>query len=286
VDGYKDATLKEVKKQVDTWKYAFPRFLTSQRQYFRMAPTTIELRNTSLLPNNAPGVTFDFKVDAPKGVKEVSFEKGRYIANITEPGDYSIMVTLSDNRGNSETKEHVFSVDDAVPVEAKITPSYSNKFMRAPLNVTMASSVTLDHPNDNLIQYGWTLDGQEVKDPLRRQLFTGLPAGDHTIVFNALSEYGQRAHIEHSFTVVPNKPAECKLEPTSTASSWRVKMSCIDTDGRVVAYRWKLNGEVISNTSYAISLTKSLNPGVMEVEAVAIDDSGDETTAKTTLTGE
>ncbi|HDT5862684.1 TPA: hypothetical protein QHB43_002588 [Aeromonas hydrophila subsp. hydrophila] len=286
VDGYKDATLKEVKKQVDTWKYAFPRFLTSQRQYFRMAPTTIELRNTSLLPNNAPGVTFDFKVDAPKGVKEVSFEKGRYIANITEPGDYSIMVTLSDNRGNSETKEHVFSVDDAVPVEAKITPSYSNKFMRAPLNVTMASSVTLDHPNDNLIQYGWTLDGQEVKDPLRRQLFTGLTAGDHTIVFNALSEYGQRAHIEHSFTVVPNKPAECKLEPTSTASSWRVKMSCIDTDGRVVAYRWKLNGEVISNTSYAISLTKSLNPGVMEIEAVAIDDSGDETTAKTTLTGE
>ncbi|MNT98120.1 hypothetical protein D3C71_2237240 [compost metagenome] len=63
-------------------------------------------------------------------------------------------------------------------------------------------------------------------------------------------------------------------------------MSCIDTDGRVVAYRWKLNGEVISNTSYAISLTKSLNPGVVEIEAVAIDDSGDETTATTTLTGE
>ncbi|HAT2580399.1 TPA: hypothetical protein I8273_004389 [Aeromonas hydrophila] len=286
VDGYKDATLKEVKKQVETWKYAFPRFLTSQRQYFRMAPTTIELRNTSLLPNNAPGVTFDFKVDAPKGVKEVSFEKGRYIANITEPGDYSIMVTLTDNRGNSETKEHVFSVDDAIPVQAKITPSYSNKFMRAPLNVTMASSVTLDHPNDSLSQYGWTLDGQEIKEPLRRQLFSGLKAGDHTIVFNAVSEYGQRANIEHNFTVVPNKPAECKLEPTSTASSWRVKMSCIDTDGRVVAYRWKLNGEVISNTSYAISLTKSLNPGVVEIEAVAIDDSGDETTAKTTLTGE
>ncbi|MGL5126902.1 MAG: hypothetical protein ACRC7D_01695 [Aeromonas popoffii] len=286
VDGYKDATLKEVKKQVDTWKYAFPRLLSSQRQYFRMAPTTIELRNTSLLPNNAPGVTFDFKVDAPKGVEEVSFEKGRYIANITEPGDYSIMVTLSDNRGNSETKEHVFSVDDAVPVEAKITPSYSNKFMRAPLNVTMASSVTLDHPKDRLIQYGWTLDGQEIKEPLRRQLFTGLKAGDHTIVFNAQSAYGQRAHLEHKITVVPNKPAECKMELTSTASSWKAKMSCIDTDGRIVAYRWKLNGKVISNTSYGISLTKSLNPGLMEIEAVAIDDSGDETTAKTTLTGE
>lgn len=286
VDGYKDATLKEVKKKVDTWKYVFPRFLTSQRQYFRMAPTTIELRNTSILPKNAPGVTFEFKVDAPKGVKEVSFEKGRYIANITEPGDYSIMVTLSDNRGNSETKEQVFSVDEAVPMDAKITPSYNNKFMREPLNVTMASSVTLDHPNDSLTQYGWTLDGQEVKDPMRRQLFAGLKAGDHTIAFNALSEFGQRAHIEHSFTVVPNKPAECKLEPTSTASSWRVKMTCIDTDGRVVAYRWKLNGEVIGNTSYAISLTKSLNPGAVEIEAVATDDSGDETSVKTTLTGE
>lgn len=285
VDGYKDATLKEVKKDVETWKYAFPRFLTSQRQYFRMAPTTIELRNTSILPKNAPGVTFDFKVEAPEGVKEVSFDKGRYIANITEPGDYSLMVTLTDNRGNSETKEHVFTVDDAIPVQASITPSYSNKFMRAPLNVTMASSVELDHPNDSLIEYGWTIDGKVLKDPLRRQLFTGLKEGDHTIVFNAVSEYGQRANIEHNFTVIPNKAPECKLEPTSTASSWRVKMSCVDTDGRVVAYRWKLNGEVVSNTSYSISLTKSLNPGVLDFEAVAIDDSGDETTLKTTLTG-
>lgn len=285
VEGYKDETIREVAQTVKVWDYVFPRLTTGERQHYRLAPTKIEMRNTTILPTY-PGVVYTTTIEPSAGVKEVSFDGTRFIGEITEPGVYVVKLTMSDNRGNAETSEHMFAVDEAIPMEVSIKPTYSNKFMRAPLNVTMSSTFKLDHPSDSLVQYGWTLDGQEVKDTLRRQLFTGLTAGDHTIVFTALSEYGQRAHVEHNFTVVPNKPAECKLEPTSTASSWRVNMSCIDTDGRVVAYRWKINGEVIGNTSYAISLTKSLNPGGMEIEAVAIDDSGDETTATTTLTGE
>lgn len=285
VDGFKDATIKEVKKTIDTWSYNFPRFLSSQRQYFKLAPTTIEIRNTSLLPNT-PGVTFNFEVMPTPGVEQVSFKDGRYIAQIKEPGIYNIQVKLSDNRGNVETKELLFAVDEAIPMQASLTPSFSNKFMREPLNVTMNSSIDLDHPSDKLTEYGWSLDGVDVTDPIRRQMFAGLKAGQHTIVFNAVSEFGQRASLNYEFTVNPNTPPECELQPSYTRASVNLKMSCKDADGKMVAYRWRINGQGVSNTSYAVSLTKALNPWPLEVEAVGVDDSGDETSVKMTLTGQ
>lgn len=287
LDGYKETTVKEVVKEVDTWAYYFPTFYSGQRQYFKLAPTTIEVRNTTKLPS-FPGVVYDIKVTHGEGVTDVSFdkEKGRYVGTINEPGIHSVFITLSDNRGNSETQEHLFAVDESEPMQAKITPSYSNQFMRAPLSVNMSSSIELDHPSDNLKEFSWVLDGVLVKDTMRRQLFANLPEGDHTIEFKALSDFGQRALVRHDFTVLKNKPAECDLQQSDTTTSWRVKMSCVDTDGRIVAYRWKIDGETIGNTSYAISLTKALNPGSHEIEAVAIDDSGDETKDSTTLTGQ
>lgn len=286
VDGQKDLTLKEVDKAVETWTYAFPRFTSGQRQAFRMAPTQIHVRNTTRLPTY-PGVQYTVTVEPDAGINEVSFDpvKGDWVGSVAEPGLHTVKITLSDNRGNSESHDHMFAVDEAVPMQVKLTPSYSNKFMRSPMSVNMSSGVLLDHPDDELTEIKWAIDGHEVEMPMRRQVFTGITAGNHTITFDALSELGQRAHVTHDFTVVPNTPAECKLVPSSTTTSWRVTMNCEDPDGRVVAYRWKINGELITNTSYAIAMTKALNPGVLDIEAVAVDDSGDESKASITLTG-
>lgn len=276
LDGYKDSTLNTVVRKVSTWAYHFPKLIGSSRQSYRLAPTDIEVVSSTDL-KSFPGVTYDLKFYADDGITVTKTANGRMQGKITKPGSYMVKMVLTDNRGNSSSKEFMFAADEAVPMVIRIEPLYSNRYMRAPMDAILKASVKLDHPSDKVEAYEWTIDGKAVADGISRQMFSDLAAGTHHIELNVVSAFGQRGTSTFDVVVQPNSKPVCKPSAVLVGSSWNVKASCVDSDGYIVGYRWSINGTPISLRSSSILFSKTTYPGQVLVDGVAVDDSGDET---------
>ena len=85
----------------------------------------------------------------------------------------------------------------------------------------------------------------------------------------------QTAQTESRTEPQPSAPAKSTGTAGKSGQPWH-NFSTIRRNGSVVAFE---PGKI------AIAMTKALNPGVLDIEAVAVDDSGDESKASITLTG-
>ncbi len=276
LDGYKDATLTEKQKTLTTWAYHFPELNSAIRQDYQLAPATITVLNKTSFPK-FPGVVYSTKFEVTPSVETKSQSETKYVAEAKNPGVYTVKMIVSDNRGNSESKEHMISLDEASPVSVKLTPYPKNKFMREPLDMVVDSAVVLEHDRDAIQSFTWKLDGITQDTALRKNTFTGLKSGHHQISFEITSLFGQRGTGKLDVDVVENQKPTCNPTVYNTTSSWRVTLNCKDPDGKVIAYRWILGDEAKGNTSDTITATKALYTPPLNAHAVATDDSGGET---------
>lgn len=282
LDGYKDQTITEKKTTLKTWGYHFPTIISSSRQDYQIAPATLTVSNKTVFPK-FPGVEYTVTYDYDSDVKVLSNTNTKFVGYVTKPGIYNIRMTVSDNRGNSESRDHIIAVDEAQPINITLTPYYKNKFLRTPLDVVVNSGVVLDHDKDSIESFTWSLDGEKQDSQLRRNLFSGLTEGHHVIQFDAVSAFGQRGSKTLEVDVVANQLPVCNPTVYSGSTSWRVSLHCSDPDGRMVAYRWILGDEAKGNTSDTITVTKGLYQTPLVAKAVAVDDSGGETPVQVTL---
>ncbi len=90
-----------------------------------------------------PGVVFSQDWQYDKNVMTLSSDNnGTKVFQVTKSGTHTLTYVLKDNRNNEARVDYTFIVNEQSPMEISVTPKYSNKFMRAPLDLSLRSSVS------------------------------------------------------------------------------------------------------------------------------------------------
>ena len=170
-------------------------------------------------------------------------------------------------------------------MEITVNPKYSNKFMRAPLDLSMRSSVKLAHSADSIDSVSFKLNGKAVDGGKNywSQTFENIMEGSYKLEMDVVSTQGQRGSVTVDFDVIPNTPPNCSLTYTETPLSWAFTAKCNDPDGKISSYVWKVNDQVRGVFGSTATLSKSQNKGKLVVSITAYDDSGDTATSFITL---
>ncbi|MCO1262138.1 hypothetical protein MLE99_21970 [Escherichia coli] len=147
----KDSTISTRKVSVKSWVYKFPEMKVSTKLKYTMAPSTLHVALSGIKDGGYLGVTYSrewiYDKDNISVLKDDGDTKEFAIA---KPGKYTLVIVFRDNRNNEQRIENTFVVDEQTPMTVEMTPKFSNKFMRAPLDVTLRSNIKLAHSADSI----------------------------------------------------------------------------------------------------------------------------------------
>lgn len=214
-----------------------------------------------------------------------SDNNGTKVFQVTKSGTHTLTYVLKDNRNNEARVDYTFIVNEQSPMEISVTPKYSNKFMRAPLDLSLRSSVKLAHSADSIDNVTFKLNGKPVDGGKNywSQTFENIMEGSYKLEMDVVSTQGQRGVVVVDFDVIPNTPPTCNLTYTETQLSWAFTAKCSDPDGKISSYVWKVNDQVRGVFGSTATLSKAQNKGKLVVSITAYDDSGDSATSFITL---
>ncbi|CRY84277.1 hypothetical protein [Yersinia intermedia] len=283
----KERTLARRKVSVKSWVYKFPEPKLNTKLKYTMVPTTL---TASLTGSDAdyPGVTFTREWMYDHEALTVAQDDGnKKVFNIAKAGTYTVTVLFKDNRGNESKLENTFTVDEQNEMKLDLTPKYSNKFMRTPLDLNLRAAVKLAHSADTIDSVSYKLNGEVIDGGKNywAQYFPGIKEGKYRLEMDVVSVMGQRGQSTIDFDVIANQPPTCELTYTESNLSWSFNDKCVDADGKVSRYEWYINDEIRSVYGTSATLSKNLNKGKIEVKVIAYDDSGDTAITKTTVYG-
>ncbi|EBG2148463.1 hypothetical protein FIP36_17105 [Salmonella enterica] len=284
----KDKTISTRKVSVKSWVYKFPEVKMSSKLKYNMAPTTLHVSLNGIDDGNYPGVQYSREwIYDKENVVLTKDEGDTKDFSISKAGKYTLVIVFKDNRNNEQRIENTFVVDEPTPMKVEMTPKFSNKYMRAPLDVTMRSNIKLSHSADSIDSVIYKVNGEPVENGKNywAQIITGLSEKKYTVTLDVISKFGQRGTATVEFDVVKNAPPACTLSYTETNLSWNFTNKCVDTDGKMARYEWYINDELRNVYGNSATLSKNLNRGKQDLRVVAYDDSGDSATQHLTVFG-
>jgi|JI10StandDraft_1071094.scaffolds.fasta_scaffold34899_4 hypothetical protein len=199
-------------------------------------------------------------------------------------GSYPISVVVSDDKG--ETRSHTTVIQASPPtlsmddIKLSSTPS-SN---RVPVSLSPKIKTSSTHPSERVVGYQVLLDGVLQNHGSTIKPIRVTTPGLHTITVKAASNFGNVAERNVDFTAVANQPPSCDSFRVSSSSNKDGSTSgvligsqCVDPDGKIKAYSWKINGNpVLGNNSTRAYAFVGCEREVT-VSSFASDDSGDTT---------
>lgn len=198
---------------------------------------------------------------------------------------YPTSLTLSDSRGNSTTVAQDLIAYDAPPYKIDVKLGASNAMWRVPVTVNAKASVTGGHPADKVVEYTMSVDGNPIANRAGAASFALSTSGDHQLTITVNSKFGATSTRTWTLSVVPNHPPSCQvsIKPISGTKMVTLIASCGDADGKVVGYRWAVNGNAQAGSSnrFTVDFAHVDSPAV--VDMYCTDDSGDTTTVTQTV---
>ena len=273
VAGYQAETQGSADKSVNTWKYVWPDFALIQNGGSEYAPTETTLTvvaDSSL--RRIEEIAYEWQL--PSNIEGSQRVPNRMTLGINEAGDHTVVVVVTDARGNSQRIERTVTVLPPPVFEIEATERLSNNYMRAPLDVSYRPSVTGGHPNDRVSEYYYTVNGVAIEGVKRDRKIT-LPAGEHAIGISVLSQMGVTAQITRTVNVNPNVAPSCVVQARVSGETWYYSAVCDDPDGEVESYLWDLSGRQLVSGNPRISVVVPLGTQPPVVSVIATDDSGD-----------
>ncbi|WP_345873280.1 hypothetical protein [Shewanella algae] len=277
LDGYKNQSFAEMNILINTFTYQFPAESDMSLTISNNIKFTPSAGYAALsMPYiNAPGVTFtyDWTFDADAIEQTLSSGKSMNFL-VKQAGVHQIMLTIADNRGNFAHITGFVEAVEPAPMEFKMSNVYSNRYMRAPLNVSLYPSISLSHPYDYIKEYVWTING-DVGEPSTRAIgsFDALPVGHYEVELNVTSNYGQPGKYTTSFDVVANQPPVCEPKARDQYGTYIVDANCTDPDGVISYYRWVINGTEFTPYGAQVRLSATDFPSA-QITIEAVDDAG------------
>jgi len=281
IEGYRDKGAEvEIKRRVNATRYVWPEFEIRKSQTYAQAPTTVSLH---LMPVDYRGGLEDpqYTWDLPESANVTREYSYAIVAEFLEPGIFDVTGYVVDARGNEREVTTQIVVEEAQPFEVTPVINESNEFMRAPLSLYVRANTTGGHPRDRMLTYYFYLNGEKLDASYSAHIHD-LDVGTYVLKAEGHSRYGIVASGEEEIVVVPNKPPECDVEMTYSDHRYRpqylFRPSCTDPDGRVVSYRWMMDGIRLSSAARVNITAPEEDEPANWVELTVTDDSGGEYT--------
>ncbi len=280
VDGFKQSTISEKPVTYQPWTYIWPEFTIAMKQLSVESPSDVSLIVNHKVPEmdrHFEGLKYTWTFPANVTGRQNDAFPNRASAHILYQGQHDIKVTISDDRGHETVLTQTVTTTEALPFSISMKVSKSNVFDRAPMTITVRPSLSGGHPLDSVNKQTWKVDNAVIDSYLNRDfLFTEIPSpGEHVVSYTMLSKMGKEVIVTKTLTLINNQLPTCDLIVTNSSYSAYVDAKCKDADGKVIAYAWKVDGRVLSSTSYRISFNKESTQQSASVSITATDDAGD-----------
>jgi hypothetical protein len=191
----------------------------------------------------------------------------------------SVVVVVSDARGNSQTLSVPLSVGEPAPITLDYTTSNLSRWSHAPLVIGLNGRASGGHPLDSITAWSYKLDGTPVDVPSASNVRIPInDPGEHTVVASVTTRMGASASRSLTILVPANAPPSCSVTGTvaSNRRSIALKANCLDPDGVITRYNWFLNGAPVTLSVGGV-WTMILPPGVelpVRVDLTVTDDGG------------
>lgn len=277
IEGYENDSKRSVSKKLRTWEYNWPVFnLRKIINPSTYAPMSLDLRveNVGSL-SRIEGLTYAWDLPQSEAFLLASSQSGtRRNVSITEPGEYPVSVTISDDRGNVTTLEDTLVITEAPPWIIDMTWTGSNPSNRAVLDVRTKPQITRGHKYDNITGYSYKVNGAPVGSSNRYTSFSLTEPGRYELSLDLTTELGFGGHGSTIIEVQENKKPVCSLDVKQTSTAYVVTSKCSDPDGKMASYEWLVNGETQSLKGSSISISKRTYPSQPSIQLTGIDDSG------------
>jgi hypothetical protein len=277
LEGYKNVTLGESKVVINSFSYAFPsddKLSLSINNNVKYVPST-GYATLNMPYINAPGVVFTYEwiFDEEAIEKTIGYGKSMNF-KVIKAGVHKITLSLSDNRGNFTYIDGFVDAVEPDPLEFDVTKIYSNRYMRAPLMISLYPSVKTSHPYDFMKEYLWTINGV-TDEPSSRAIgvFEDLEAGHYDVELEVTSNFGQKGKSLMSFDVKENQAPVCAPVVREQYGIHIVDANCKDSDGTISYYRWVVNSTIFSPYGPQVRFSESDFPSATIV-IEAVDDAG------------
>jgi serine protease len=212
----------------------------------------------------------------------------RVTHTFTEPGLYTVVLTVTDDDGATDTKDLGVLVNERINDAPTASFTATPQTGEAPLDVVLDGSASND-PDGTITQYAWVFgDGQADNSNTRRPSHTYTTPGNYqvrltvtdndgatgtkTVTVNVLEQTNQPPTA--SFTATPSSGA-APLDVTLDASS------SVDPDGTISEYFWDLgDGQTATGASltytytiadsYLVFLTVTDNEGATDTTSMDV----------------
>lgn len=253
-------------------EYVFPDFSISTSSgtegvvpfltYFRPAG---DLRKTT-------GKTITYSWDFGDGTTHTANRSTYVYKEYGSPGVYTITLDVVDEDGNTDHDSIQLTLSEPDPIELSIKPSYSNAYMRAPLNLYTRMYKTGGHPKDRIQSYDWRVNGENASEK-SLLYYTLADPGTYNLSLDITTMYEDTASASETVTVNANQAPVCDFTWTDYPKSKVTYFApqCSDPDGRIKMYQWSLGDGTETSSSRAYG--KYEESGTYTVTLTAYDDS-------------
>ena len=290
VVGFEATTKTTVSFPVRLWEYIFPTWSITASRTSTYSPSNFAF--TAVPSNQAlvaglEGLTYTWSV--PPGLSVLGTPSNKLAATAVAGGDYTVSLTVSDSRGNTQTVTSTQSASDPPPFVMSVAVSKVSRWSHSPLTVGITPKITGGHPSDSIVTWSYFVDGvPQLGLPNRAGVQIILPdPGVYTVRADAVSAMGASASQSVSVPVSANVPATCTLTgtPSSTRKVVALRATCTDPDGSISRLQWSVDGVEITGVNlaswnYYLPVSSSLP---LTFTLTVSDDGGGSTTSSVTV---
>lgn len=283
VQGFDD-TKTSASYPVKVWEYGWPSFALDAVLGSQYAPAEVSLwakpQGVREQIERLEGLKYEWSMPAEATVIEMgrssraSDAVDRALLKISKVGETTVSVHVTDSRGHSADVQRTIALAAPPPFAVSITVKGSNQWNRAPLNTTLTPTITGGHPQDRVKTLQYSVNGQNVET--RGWIgYATLAAGEHKVGLEVKTNFGETLKAETAFTVSVNKKPTCAITARESSGTVDMTADCKDSDGRLSAYRWLVNGQALATQGNRVSMRRQAKEA-LHVELIGIDDSGEE----------
>ena len=190
----------------------------------------------------------------------------------SQPGTYNVVLTATDTRGGSNQYTTDVTVGTLPERNVEIKGIMSNKYSRAPVSGYFKYNISGGLNTDSPVSSLWSINGQTIGNKAYvTQLFP--QAGTYNLQLDVATRFGNNISAVLPVTVKENQAPMCTItKKLVMAKQYQLYANCVDTDGKIVAYKWDLgNGSTSQTVNASVRYTAS---GVYTISLTATDDSG------------
>ncbi|MEI7637279.1 MAG: PKD domain-containing protein [Syntrophus sp. (in: bacteria)] len=275
-EGYPNSK-KEVVVSVPITKYEMPAFtLKPYHKPTGIAPYSVFYAINVALKGSTEKFTYAW--DMGDGTAMPAKNKANH--TYSAPGEYTVKLTVSDTKGNSQVIEDTVTVTPVMPIIVdSISVKATNKYMKAPVTGMFRPTISGGNPTkDRFATYAWTINGEAVGRNANSMVYKFETPGTFIIGLTVTSKSGLTGTGLQSIEVNPNDPPECTIDYEDIPAKKTTKLvaNCTDVDGKIREINWDLgNGKTAKNKTVNYKYAEA---GTYTVTLTATDDSKGQTT--------